>query len=836
MNRVYFSKMNTLITRLLIIFLVIFSNNVSAQLVVENTMTPQQLVQQILIGSGVTATNVTFTGAQDSAIGNFYNGETTNLGIDEGIILSSGMVLEVPNIASFHASTNNGEPGDIDLDNLPGVLGTNDAAVLEFDFIPQSDTLLFNYVFGSEEYPEYVNQFNDVFAFFITGPNPAGPPHYNKENIALVPGTNLPVSINNVNNGPKNLGPCVNCEYYVNNTGGLTIVYDGFTTVLTAFVVVVPCETYHMKLAIADDLDHIFDSGVFLEANSFSATGLVITQNFSQSSNNFGATIEGCNDATIIFELYEPLPDDYVIGLTYSGTAINGIDYPLLPDSIVIPAGALSDSIIIQPYQDYQIEPTETVVIIMEYESACATETDTLETEILDNSIDFGGLDTVYCSNAQADTLWGYPESGVYSGPGMTDSIFYPSLANPGLNQIFFTNYFIDYSGPSPDTVCSNQLMLETIITTAPQAYAGSDDTICQGDPFDFSTLAILPDTSNCDSIKWIGGQGYFSDSIVLYPIYYSSINESGPVILSLIGYTQFPCNNDTSFMTLQVDSVPDGNFTSIPVDTCCVNELVYFYGTSTCYIISWQWDFGDGNTGSGQNVSHTYTSGGTFNVSLTIENAYGCDSTITYQRHVDSVDVDFNLVPSPACIGDTVYFNGTGDTITFTDWLWDFGDGGTAIGRNVNHVYSTYDTFNVTLIVCSDTNMHDIIIHQPASADAGSDEHLCESFPFDFTTSAILPTANVYDSIRWIGGIGSFNDSTLLTPIYTPGVGEVGPVMLSLIAYSKLPCSNDTSFMILTLDTLPDPDFLFIPNDSICVDELISFNGSNTLDTAFFM
>jgi len=198
MSRVYFIKTNTLITRLLIIFLVIFSNNVSAQLVVENTLTPEQLVQEILIGSGITATNITFTGAQDSAIGNFYNGETTNLGINEGIILSSGMVLEVPNIASFQASTPNGEPGDIDLDNLPGVIGTNDAAVLEFDFIPQSDTLLFNYVFGSEEYPEFVNQYNDVFAFFITGPNPSGPPHYNKENIALIPGTNLPVTINRI--------------------------------------------------------------------------------------------------------------------------------------------------------------------------------------------------------------------------------------------------------------------------------------------------------------------------------------------------------------------------------------------------------------------------------------------------------------------------------------------------------------------------------------------------------------------------------------------------------------------------------------------------------------
>jgi hypothetical protein len=118
------------------------------------------------------------------------------LGINEGIILSSGKVLEASNPVTFFASTNNNTPGDTNLNNL--ISGTTlDAAVLEFDFIPQSDTLTFNYVFGSEEYPEYVcSSFNDVFGFFITGPNPAGPPHYNKMNIALVPGTNLPVYIN----------------------------------------------------------------------------------------------------------------------------------------------------------------------------------------------------------------------------------------------------------------------------------------------------------------------------------------------------------------------------------------------------------------------------------------------------------------------------------------------------------------------------------------------------------------------------------------------------------------------------------------------------------------
>jgi len=294
------------------IFLFFFGKVATAQLVIDQTLTPQQLVQQILVGSGVTVSNVTYTGNLGNAIGSFENGETTNLGLSSGIVLSSGNVAQIPGIAGTQTNPNiittgNGTLGDTDLNHLlpPPPLGqdpdtTRDASTLEFDFIPQSDTLTFRYVFGSEEYPNFVNQFNDIFAFFISGPNPNGTP-YEKENIALIPGTNLPVSIDNVNNGTSNAGPCVNCEYYINNWGGLTIAFNGFTTVLTAEVVVIPCSTYHMKLSIADVNDGAYDSGVFLEANSFSATGLSINTEFTSSSTSYASFIEGCNDATLNF-------------------------------------------------------------------------------------------------------------------------------------------------------------------------------------------------------------------------------------------------------------------------------------------------------------------------------------------------------------------------------------------------------------------------------------------------------------------------------------------------------------------------------------------------------
>ena len=141
---------------------------------------------------------------------------------------------------------------------------------LEFDFETCSDTVQFNYVFASEEYPEYVNEnVNDLFAFFISGPGIPG----GTQNIAVLPNGGGVVSIDNIHPSGVNVSgnsyPPVNPQYYVNNTNGSTIQYDGFTKKLTA-IAAVECNTiYHLKMAIADVGDGVWDSGIFLEANSF---------------------------------------------------------------------------------------------------------------------------------------------------------------------------------------------------------------------------------------------------------------------------------------------------------------------------------------------------------------------------------------------------------------------------------------------------------------------------------------------------------------------------------------------------------------------------------------
>ncbi len=150
---------------LLSFFIVALNSLLQAQLVVNNSYTTTQLVKDVFLGSGVSVSNITYTGAS-KAIG-YFNGTNSNIGLDSGIVLTSGDIVNAvgPN-NSTGKSTSNSLNGDADLTALCSKT-TYDACILEFDFIPTSSKITFRYVFGSEEYMEYVNSsYNDVFVFF----------------------------------------------------------------------------------------------------------------------------------------------------------------------------------------------------------------------------------------------------------------------------------------------------------------------------------------------------------------------------------------------------------------------------------------------------------------------------------------------------------------------------------------------------------------------------------------------------------------------------------------------------------------------------------------------
>jgi hypothetical protein len=265
-------------TAIFVLFLFSYSFSYS-QLVVTAGGTPQQIINAF-VGSGLTVSNVAINcGA--TGYGTF-NGNATNIGLSDGILLTTGDVTMAPgpntqNGAGYCWSMSAGA-ADPQLTQIePNAIF--DLCVLEFDFVPHCSSATFRFVFASEEYPEYVSSsVNDAFGIFLWGPGPSCQPNYYLgTNVATLP-NGSPVSIDNINNGnwaacPTNQtsGPCNNCAYYVNNCGCTTIPciqYDGFTIPILVNIGFCPCATYHMKIAIADAGDCVWDSGIFLEYTS----------------------------------------------------------------------------------------------------------------------------------------------------------------------------------------------------------------------------------------------------------------------------------------------------------------------------------------------------------------------------------------------------------------------------------------------------------------------------------------------------------------------------------------------------------------------------------------
>ena len=184
---------------------------------------------------------------------------------------------------------------------LPTVNGY-DAAWVAFDIVSNTDSIKFDYVFASEEYKEFVNSdFNDVFGFFISGPGITG-----MQNLAVLPGTTIPVTINSINH-------LENSQYYIDNdydefliNGGQippsldatrfnNLEYDGLTRVLTARARVTPGQTYHLILAIEDVADEILDSGVFLKGGGITSGAC----NMTLSATRTDLTCPGANNGAI---------------------------------------------------------------------------------------------------------------------------------------------------------------------------------------------------------------------------------------------------------------------------------------------------------------------------------------------------------------------------------------------------------------------------------------------------------------------------------------------------------------------------------------------------------
>ncbi|WP_417428466.1 choice-of-anchor L domain-containing protein [Halpernia sp.] len=245
---------------------------------VDNVYTPEQLVKNIFLGNAnsncVEVSNVQVSGwdfgSGDLSYG-YFNKANSSFQLNEGILLSTGRIFEAPGPNNGITSSSAGNWfGDSDLENALGVGGTINATILEFDFIPkQTNKISFDYIFASEQYLTNPRAdqcgYTDGFAFLIKKANSSD----SYKNIAVVPNTNIPVSVNTVR-GPGTICPVSNAEYFEGfNAQNSPVSFNGQTKILTAKADVIPGEKYHIKLVIADQGNGLYDSGVFLKAGSF---------------------------------------------------------------------------------------------------------------------------------------------------------------------------------------------------------------------------------------------------------------------------------------------------------------------------------------------------------------------------------------------------------------------------------------------------------------------------------------------------------------------------------------------------------------------------------------
>lgn len=633
-----------------VFYLILFfclPNLLLAQLIVNNSFTTQQLVQNILLGPGVTVSNVTYTG-DPNAIG-FFNGTATNIGLDSGIVITTGTIFapdgpQGPNNIGW-SGIDNFYAGDPDISIITNDVTFN-AAILEFDFVPIADTVQFRYVFGSEEYMEFVGSINDGFGFFISGPGITGTYSNNSKNIALIPGTATPVTINNVN-------LFTNSQYWFDNENppGQTIQYDGFTTVLTAKEAVQCGQTYHIKIAIADAFDGVLDSGVFLEAGSFTSNNTFQLKSNVTFSGNDSTLYEGCSTAIIVFDRGNVTSSADTAYFTITGSADNGTDYSFLPNSVYFPAGVDTAALTINSIVDALPEGTESITLTMLQTNACGPNDSIFLTLYITDApavfVTASNDTTIYCPNqaviVSANASGGIGFGGyIYSwnnGVGVGSAV----TVNPPVT----TTYVVTATDSCGVNTATDSVTI-FIDYTPLQLTTSNDATICKGD----SIMLIANASDGVSPYAYNWNSGFASgDSILINPLLTTAYN----IIVT------DSCGSALS-KTVNVNVIDTKANFSFSFQS---NFIVNFMNQSSPDAVSFNWDFGDNSEDSSSILSsptHTFKDTGTYLVKLVITNIDGCqDSILKYIVVLPSLYFYFPNAFTPNSDGLDDTFSGYG-------------------------------------------------------------------------------------------------------------------------------------------------------------------------------
>lgn len=358
---------------------------------------------------------------------------------------------------------------------------------------------------------------------------------------------------------------------------------------------------------------------------------------------------------------------------------------------------------------------------------------------------------------------------------------------------------------------CSDSILHSVTVHANPSAaFTASADTICAG-----ASVAFTNSSAGGSTYQWTFGDG--GTSTVASPSH--TFATPGNYNPQLIVSTAFSCK-DTATALLVVDSVPVAAFTA---STECLGFATQFSNVSSGSIVSWNWNFGDGSpAGTTSDPSHLYPSAGTYNVTLTVRNTFGCTGTVTHPVIVNTVPVAA-FTGTTACSGQATVFTDQ-TTGTPISWTWDFGDG-TPLSNthNPSHTYTTAGSYTVTLVAfggsgCSDTITHTVAVNPVPTADFSFASVCTNDTMFFNSTSFGAPT-----TFSWSFGDGLSDNADNPAPhhVYT----AAGTYNVTLTAGYATGCTSSSAIPV-TAYPLTVPGFTATTS---CLNVTTAFTDATT-------
>ena len=622
--------------------------------------TIEELVTDVLVTGCLQAYNIEYDGDEEDGIG-FFSGNGSLFPLDSGLIIASGKVTHMvgPNSSGSYSTNIDDAGSDSDLTLLNGTsISIYDEQILEFDFIPAGDIVEFRFVFASDEYEEYFcSSYNDKFGFILSGPGISGPYSNGGENIAKLADGTI-VSINTV--GPENCGGVNNSGFYSEIYQGTE--FDGSTIVLTATAAVQACETYHIRILINDKGDSQYDSGVFLEANSFSSNDVAITA-YGNGVLTATELYEGCaNNSLIVSRAGADDSQELVVDVSYSPAGMNGTDIVRmdgtpLPDQIILPPGVQSDTLFYYAVDDGITEPIESEEFTLTFFTGCPCDPSPSSISLDLQIYDAIGLDipdilasNVECAGQANGVIVVNPSGGSGSYEYQLDAGgWQPSNTFSGLEQ---GTYTVSVRDANYQLNCQPPVVVTGIQIQEPEpivADAGQDKTVCFG-----QTLTLNGSG---------GAQFEWSPSDWL-----SATNVASPVVTPT-GVTNSPITKtytltvrdadgscpDTDEVVVTVNPTPAVNITadgnSVNTYNVCPDDVTTLAATISANTITsssvYSWSTGETTAAIdvSPNSSQSYD--------VTVENEYGCSDNDGISIQVLPIYVTVDAVTDVNCAED---------------------------------------------------------------------------------------------------------------------------------------------------------------------------------------